>query len=193
MIAGIDYGSKLAGTTVIAWEKKGMLHFQMSRKNQDADAMIKTWAEHHQPSLIMLDAPLSLPGVYRGLEGFSDYFYRKADQQLKAMSPMFLGGLTARAMKISHELSQWKVDVRECYPREVSRVEGLRGVYAKAKKEPAEAYISLLLEQFHLKLEENEPLTWHHADALLAYLSARRLISGDVQVFGHEEEGQIWV
>jgi uncharacterized protein len=193
MIAGIDYGSKLAGTTVIAWQEQDRVHFRGSVKNQDADAMILAWAAKHMPSLIMLDAPLSLPAVYRGMAGFSDYFYRQADQQLRAMSPMFLGGLTARAMKLKAELTGMKVDVRECYPREVCRLEGWRGVYGKAQKEPVEPFIALLLEKMALHLTEPPHLSWHHADALLALRSAQRLQSGHIQAFGDEKEGQIWI
>ena len=193
MIAGIDYGSKLAGTTVIAWQEEDRLHFISSVKNQDADAMILEWAVAYRPSLIMLDAPLSLPGVYRSLAGFSDYFYRQADQALRAMSPLFLGGLTARAMKLKAELTGMQIEVRECYPREVCRLEGWRGVYGKSQKEPVEPFTAMLLEQMGLIWKEDTPLTWHHADALLALRSAQRLQSGLIQAIGHEEEGQIWI
>lgn len=193
MIAGIDYGSKLAGTTVIAWQEQDRVHFRSSEKSKDADAMILDWAAVYRPSLIMLDAPLSLPGVYRGMSGFDDYFYRQADQELKAMSPLFLGGLTARAMKVKATLTGMQIEVRECYPREVCRLEGWRGVYGKSKKEPVEPFTALLLQKMELQLTESIPLSWHHADALLALRSAQRFQSGLIQAFGHREEGQIWI
>ena len=40
MIAGIDYGSKMAGTTVIAFEQNNKVVLIGSRENQDADQMI---------------------------------------------------------------------------------------------------------------------------------------------------------
>jgi uncharacterized protein len=51
---------------------------------------------------VCIDAPLSLPGVFTGLAGCDDYFYRASDRALRAMSPMFLGGLTARAMRLAN-------------------------------------------------------------------------------------------
>ena len=40
MLVGIDYGSKLAGTTVIAYTQENEVHFMSSVKKQDADQMI---------------------------------------------------------------------------------------------------------------------------------------------------------
>jgi len=63
---GIDYGSKLAGTTVITYDHKGQLHQVSSAKKQDADAMILAVATELEPTSIYLDGPLSLPGAYSG-------------------------------------------------------------------------------------------------------------------------------
>jgi hypothetical protein len=41
MIAGIDYGSKMAGTTVICIQKGTQVILFQSQKNQDADLFIK--------------------------------------------------------------------------------------------------------------------------------------------------------
>ena len=97
--AGIDYGSKLAGTTCIAWMKEGQLKIIQSAKNQDADEWIITQLDNESIDQIFMDAPLSLPPAFH--DPLSDeFFYRAADRELKAMSPMFLGGLTARAMRL---------------------------------------------------------------------------------------------
>ena len=104
MIIGVDYGSKLAGTTVIAYNMGDGIRLERSKKNQDADQMIIDFVAEYNPQVIGIDAPLSLPGVYTGLVGFEDYHYRACDKALKAMSPMFLGGLTARAMNSGHQL-----------------------------------------------------------------------------------------
>ena len=37
---GIDYGSKLAGTTVICYKKEGRLQLLQSEKKSDADAFV---------------------------------------------------------------------------------------------------------------------------------------------------------
>ncbi|MFY8020692.1 MAG: hypothetical protein ACOVP1_05820, partial [Bacteroidia bacterium] len=54
-IAGIDYGSKLAGTTAIAMlDEKRNFSFIQSQKNEDADEMILQMLHTFQPDLIAL-------------------------------------------------------------------------------------------------------------------------------------------
>lgn len=193
MIAGIDYGSKLAGTTVIAWVEGDTIRFIQSTKKQDADKMVLDWAAHYTPEFIMLDAPLSLPGVYRQMPGYSDYFYRVGDKLLGAMSPMFLGGLTARAMKLKDTLAQSGIEVFECYPKAVCIEENLYERYAKSGKEAPSPFIELVLNSMNLNTEPIQDLSWHHADALLALLSAFRKQRGLSCIYGDLSEGQIWV
>jgi hypothetical protein len=117
MILSIDYGSKLAGTTAVCFEKNNQLHLAQSVKKQDADAWLRQLISTKKPAAVYIDAPLSLPGVYRG-EG-SDYFYRAGDRAVGAMSPMFLGGLTARAMQLRAAFPAIPASVRccrNCYP-----------------------------------------------------------------------------
>ena len=119
-IFGVDYGSKMAGTTVVAVARERQIDLLQSGRKQDADAWLLETAVAQQPDHIFLDAPLSLPGVYRHLPGRSDYFYREADRELQAMSPMFLGGLTARAMQLHERL-------RAAYPIGTRGIPGCRG------------------------------------------------------------------
>ena len=96
VVFGIDFGSKLSGNTAIALFERGKIYFMSVDQDVDADDFILKAAEHFKPEIIFLDAPLSLPGKYMGLDGFDNYHFRKADLELRAMSPMFLGGLTKR-------------------------------------------------------------------------------------------------
>ncbi|MBK9525389.1 MAG: hypothetical protein IPO39_11705 [Bacteroidetes bacterium] len=100
VLAGIDFGSKMAGTTVIAVAGKTTIRLFSSRKNEDADSFLSVLVKEKGIEELFIDAPLSLPGVYRGILSGNDYFFRESDRVLKAMSPMFLGALTARAMKL---------------------------------------------------------------------------------------------
>ena len=111
---GIDYGSKLAGTTVVTYDKDGKLYQKSSAKKQDADRMILSWVQSLKPDFVFIDAPLSLPAAYFG-KG-ENYFYREADIELKAMSPMFLGGVTARAISLKKQIEAEGVEVFETYP-----------------------------------------------------------------------------
>ncbi|MEM6380094.1 MAG: DUF429 domain-containing protein, partial [Bacteroidota bacterium] len=119
---GIDYGSKMAGTTVIAFARAdGKIEFYQSEKKKDADKMIETWLMEHSIKLVFIDAPLSLPKVYQKPTASGNYFYRKADAELRAMSPMFLGGLTARAMRLKAVLSEEACQLFEVYPGQLAK------------------------------------------------------------------------
>lgn len=61
---GIDYGSKMAGTTAIAYLDNGEIKVILSQKNKDADAFIIATTEQLKPNSIFIDAPLSLPLAY---------------------------------------------------------------------------------------------------------------------------------
>ena len=185
---GIDYGSKLAGTTVICYKKNDYLHFLQSEKKSDADVIISRFIKEHNPDFIYLDAPLSLPGVYSGAG--DDYFYRACDKTTKAMSPMFLGGLTARAMKLKAGLPGTKF--RESYPSYYIKVIMEYGEdYAKRK--PYFNVISdKLIEEYALVLSDM-PTNWHQLDALTCYVIGLRHERGEGQVFGQADEGLIYV
>jgi predicted nuclease with RNAse H fold len=195
-ICGIDYGSKLAGTTVVCAfnDGTGQVHFHALAPKRDADAFLLDYLLQTQPKLIFLDAPLSLPGVYRDLPECQDYFYREADRQLAAMSPMFLGGLTARAMQLEATLRQNGLAVYETYPAAQARRLNLHS--EGYKKDPAA--IGLVLRQIHknhpaLFSEITGMASWHHVDALLALLAAVRFTRGEHLVYGNEAEGIIVV
>jgi predicted nuclease with RNAse H fold len=192
-LIGIDYGSKTAGTTVIAFQEEGEVAFLQTTKGLDADNWLLAQLEHLQPSLISLDAPLSLPSVFSGLPG-EDYFYREADRLTGAMSPMFLGGLTARAMRLRKMITTTQTKVIETYPGYLARfVIGLDP--GKYKKDMG--YLHLALECLHEHgfpyTCKKTPTNWHQFDALLALYSANRASKGEALIFGTVQEGQIIV
>jgi len=193
VIAGIDYGSKLAGTTVLAILDGSRVKLFQSLKKQDADAMLLDKIAQYKPEFVMLDAPLSLPGVFQQLLDFQDYFYRKADKELQAMSPMFLGGLTARAMKLSHQLAQLNIPVYETYPKLVADRIGLKENYTKSQNGEVGAFVRLLEDKFSLRIDLKSGISWHHADALLALIAAIRFRNQEIECVGDKREGLIWV
>jgi predicted nuclease with RNAse H fold len=189
-IFGIDYGNKLAGTTVISFLNGNKIDLIQAEKGKDADEWILALALAKKPSMVFLDAPLSLPGVYQNSK-LEDYFYRKADRELKAMSPMFLGGLTARAMRLKSELAKNGITVFETFPgylaREILQLDPKR--YKKDKTYFDEA-ISTLKE--HLPGQSfSKPDNWHQFDALLAFTSSYRYQNKKALYFGDPEEGLI--
>lgn len=194
VLAGIDYGSKLAGTTVLAYSLNGQeVHFLASGKGEDADAFLYRHLLDLRPQLVLIDAPLSLPGVYAKLPGYEDYFFRKADRELKAMSPMFLGGLTARAMQLKDRLSGEDIHCLEGYPAALAYQLGLVGKGYKKEKEHIYLFLRQLADKNHLKIEAESVVSWHAFDALLALLIAFRIENQAVMVWGGSEEGLIYV
>ena len=192
-IAGVDYGSKLAGTTVIAHLENSKVHFLQSEKKKDADQFLLQQIEVLQIKVLFLDAPLSLPGIYQNLPNYDNYFYRKVDSELKAMSPMFLGGLTARAMRLKAELGKSGVEVIETYPSHLAKSFQLKDFHYKKQKEHLVACSDYLIQQLDWSYEVPTPQNWHQLDALLAFYSAWRYENGAHQMFGTAKEGVVIV
>ncbi len=189
-IIGIDYGSKLAGTTVIAYFKNNKIEINQSEKKKDADRFILSFTKKSNPEIIFIDAPLSLPSVYLGRQGFDNYFYRECDTELRAMSPMFLGGLTARAMKLNSSLDS---RCKEVYPSKlIDELKIDRATYKKEKINISHV-LDLIIQSFGkgIYLDKNEFTNWHQVDAVLALLSGVRFLNGNALLIGNKNEGQI--
>ncbi len=181
----VDYGAKLAGTTVVCFAKNGELQLLQSAKKQDADAWLRNIIAEQNPSAVFMDAPLSLPGVYFGAG--ENFHYRKCDQLLGAMSPMFLGGLTARAMQVRAGFPA--LPFYEIYPAQLVRTLFPTNVFYK-KDLPA--FSEQLAEKLSLPFAK-KPENWHQVDASLAWLTGWRHGQGEAVCFGEEEEGLIWI
>ncbi len=192
---GIDYGSKLSGNTVISILKGNKIYFMAVDKDTDADEFIYNAVLHFKPDIIFLDAPLSLPGIYTNKTG-DNYHFRQADLDLCAMSPMFLGGLTARAIQLKHRIEKdTKTKVYETFPRAQARNYELEKHGYKKRKSNLVVCRNKLREKLNPKLfiDCQDVKTWHHLDALLALYGAMRFVMGQALPYGIEEEGLIYV
>jgi predicted nuclease with RNAse H fold len=176
---GVDYGSKLAGTTVVCFEAHGQLHLKGSAKKEDADKFLQSLIDELQPERVFIDAPLSLPSAYYG-KG-NDFFYRECDRLTKAMSPMFLGGPTARAMKLASQNSS--VKFLETYPA------ALAAELDIPSSRKAENFSKL--SEFLPMPPKNKIVNGHQYDAVLAWLSGNRYLAGKAKILGEESEGQV--
>lgn len=199
-VLGIDFGAKLAGTTVAAWIEDGVVDWAQSAKKQDADRFLIDLVSRLAPGLIAIDAPLSLPLVYRQAPGQEvagmtdspapDYFYRSCDREVKAMSPMFIGGLTARAMRLRAGWQQAGIQVREAYPKLVAlRVLSGQSGYKQKSTDPGDwwaAWGSAFEFPLAAPLEN-----WHQVDAVLALWTGLRIDAGKAVIIGDPNEGTI--
>ncbi len=190
--AGIDYGSKLSGNTVIAiFQEDESIHFETAEKKKDADAFILQVISKYKIEQVFLDAPLSLPGKYLSMPGYEDYFYRTADKELKAMSPMFLGGLTARAMRLKEQLLKLNAATYEVYPGGFVRKFSLgTGIYKKLVPD-IPAFLKQLDFIYPMKYNKSDIKTWHHVDALIALISGYRFFQGFHEIHGNINEGVV--
>ena len=140
------------------------------------------------PTQVFMDAPLSLPGVYRQLPGCHDYFFREADRALRAMSPLFLGGLTARAMQLAATTPD-AITFYETYPSAVARLLQLEAVGYKKTLPPV---VEALQQICPVPFLPAEVTSWHHADALLAWMAGERFQRQVHITYGVPDEGQIY-
>lgn len=193
---GIHYGSKLCGDTVIAILNVNKIYFLHVDENTDADEFIFNAAKHFKPDVIFVDAPLSIPGIYCGKLG-REYHFREADKQLKAMSPMILGGLTARAMQLKARLeADIPTKVYETYPKRQACNYQLSEIgYKKERKSNLIACRNHLSEKLNANLfiDCQDISSWHHIDALLALFGAMRFVMGLAETFGDADEGLIYI
>jgi predicted nuclease with RNAse H fold len=197
MIIGIDYGSKLAGTTVICYgnsNKTPQLFY--CNKNEDADEFIHAFVRNYQTTQIGIDAPLSLPLVYAnqfsdsGIQG-SDYFYRQCDKQLGAMSPMFLGGLTARAMQLKHKLAAQVDSVFEVYPAAWVKQYNLNQHYNKKNTADISPFLNQVKQLLHNFPQPKNFNSWHAVDAWICWSIACKKAKNEHTEIGNPLEGII--
>ncbi len=184
---GIDYGSQKAGTTVIAYCKDNQIAFYQSIKGQSADDFIMKTVKTHLSFIncIYIDAPLSLPAAYYN-KG-KDFMYRIADRQLSAMSPMFLGGLTARAMRLAKELKGIDVSSYETYPARVEST--ILGQSTPKKVKPDPQAVIRLLESAHFSISPIK--NRHQYDAVWAWWAGYRHKNQLAELVGDPNEGII--
>jgi predicted nuclease with RNAse H fold len=188
MHAGIDFGAKKAGTTVIALLTDQSWIIRQSHKNQDADKFLQEQIEYFEPQSIFIDAPLSLPKVYssNALDPKAEFHYRKCDRATGAMSPMFLGGLTARAIRHKAQWQTQLINVFETYPAHLAAKLAI-DVYKDDLQHFAKS-MALIADSPVPDLQN-----WHQADAILAWYSGKRYLSGEATSIGDADEGLIIV
>lgn len=185
-LIGIDFGARNAGTTVICYRERGIFHFKRCAKGEDADAWLEDNVQVMAPDAIYIDAPLSLPGAYYGRG--ADHFFRRADRLAGGMSPMFLGGLTARAIRLAERWRATGAHVMEVYPAALIRQEWDFLHIPHGKTIPRHK-LRLMAGMF--ALPPPEPEDRHAADAWLCWLIGHRHRQGEARSVGDPLEGVI--
>ncbi len=189
--AGIDFGARFAGTTAITYFEEGKLITIQSEKGWDTDVWLRNFIASYQFQLLYIDAPLSLPKAY--YEEGSDFNYRRADRDLNAMSPMFLGGLTARAMSFNHFVKQSGIKCKEVYPAGYVRsVDILKDLYNKKDQSSLINVLQFLNQILPFSLYA-DPINYHQLDSLICWWIGYRHLSDAAIPYGDLSEGLIWI
>lgn len=183
---GIDLGARSSGNTAVCHRSRGLFRFARSAKGADGDAWLEEHIARLAPAVIYMDAPLSLPGAYFGRG--HDHFFRLADQQAGGMSPMFLGGLTARAIRLAEGWRKQGIRVHEAYPAALIRNSWEFLHIASGRAIPRH---KLRLMAGMCMLPPPEPADRHEADAWLCWVIGHRHQRGEATLFGVPEEGVI--
>lgn len=184
---GLDFGANRSGNTALAISDGRQIDFYQSRPKESADDWLEEMLVLFPPKIIAVDAPLSLPAGWCGGDG--DLFYRGCDKELQAMSPLFLGGLTARAVKMARKLRELGINVIECYPKGfVNHL--LKGVYPEVGDDFGNLMYHLPPEHQTVTIN-NQPVNEHQLDALICLIIAFRYAEKATMKFGKYEEGII--
>lgn len=182
-VAGIDYGARYSGKTVICVLEQEELRFYRPAVKEDADKFVTDFLLDFRPNVIAIDAPLSLPSAY--FDEGSDYMYRSSDRILKAMSPMFLGGLTARAIQLMKSLPNF--EWIETYPSH-----HVRETLAIPKKTKESLGLAIrLVRDLSGRSFGRKPADWHELDASLCWHVAAKYVDGAAKKVGDKSEGLI--
>ncbi len=183
---GIDFGAKNRRTTAYCWQENALLHVELCPAKIDVDAWLYQEMIKAGVQAVFIDAPLSLPKIYFDPEDTqSTHHYRRADIELKAMSPLFLGGLTARAIALASKLKKSQIACYETYPKAV-RNQRFSG------KERQEALVDLQ-KSASVQIENISSLSVHAQDSVFAWFAGYMYMQKQSLIFGRQEEGQIFL
>jgi uncharacterized protein len=189
--AGIDFGSKMAGTTAITFLDTNQLKTLQVEKGQDTDRWLLRTIADQSIGQIFIDAPISLPGAYYG-KG-DNFSHRKSDSILRAMSPMFLGGLTARAIQLKTELSKTGVSCIEVYPGGFIRQNPTLMTDYDKKNPLTLIKMSDIFASYLPNGLIESPKNYHQLDSLICWYIGYTYLNGTAKSYGDPEEGLIWI
>jgi len=180
IITGIDLaGAEKNPTGWALWKNKAIFTCHLYKNQEILEHLTK-----FEPTLIAIDAPLSLPK--KGA-------MRKADKEMHRRGyPVFpprfpaMEKLTLRAMKITQQIKREELHIIEVHPTSTR----------KALKIPTKDWEKIQNIFLHMGLKGDLKtcvLTSHEIDAVTAALTGYLYLQGKAELIGNEEEGYIVV
>jgi hypothetical protein len=180
IIIGIDLaGVPKNSTGWAAWKNKEISACQLCTDKEIVETTL-----NYKPTLVAIDAPLSLPR--KGLLRKTDIEMHK--QGYPVLPPLFhtMEKLTVRAIKIAKEIKKEGVSVLEVHPTSTR----------KALEIPSKDWkiIQAIFLQMGLKGDlEKRALATHEIDAVTAALTGYLYLQENRELIGTEKEGYIAV
>ncbi|MEL7432249.1 MAG: hypothetical protein AAGI90_06995 [Chlamydiota bacterium] len=184
--AGVDYGAKFRASTAITFLKKKTITTVLSPKKTDVDLWLEDFLQKEGIHVVFMDAPLSLPKIYFDpLDQESSHHFRQVDRELGAMSPLFLGGLTARAMAFKQKIEKRGATVLETYPSAILR--------KRFSEKTLDEALLLIASEVEFAFPSIDGMNPHEKDSILAWYAGYRYHKKESMIFGRKEEGQIFL
>lgn len=168
ILVGIDLGGRTTGKTALSFldtdlnEIKNYSREYISERCGKSDKELIRFVESFNADVIGIDAPLSLPDFKS-----ENYLYRNCDKKLKALSPMTLGEITARAIHIKENLSC--KDIFEVYPKTLLELHKINHKGYKRDQNLQNFIWSFLKDYYDLKFPNIE-MNEDNLDSILAVL-----------------------
>jgi predicted nuclease with RNAse H fold len=167
-LLGIDLGGRTTGKTAVSFldtnQKEVILYSReyIAEKCGKSDKEFISFIESFNADVIGIDAPLSLPDFKS-----ENYLYRNCDKKLKALSPMTLGEITARAIYIKENLSC--PNVFEVYPKTLMELHKINHKGYKRDQNLQNFIWKYLNDNYELKFPEIE-MNEDNLDCIMAVL-----------------------
>lgn len=168
ILLGIDLGGRTTGKTALSFldtdlnEIKNYSREYISERCGKSDKELIRFVESFNADVIGIDAPLSLPDFKS-----ENYLYRNCDKKLKALSPMTLGEITARAIHIKENLSC--KDIFEVYPKTLLELFKINHKGYKRDQNLQSTIWKILIEYYDLDFPDIE-MNEDNLDSILAVL-----------------------
>ncbi|MGE5174228.1 MAG: DUF429 domain-containing protein [Betaproteobacteria bacterium] len=187
-VVGVDLaGSPRRNTGICLLKNMTVSSFSTVHSDEEILAFIET----ARPSLVAIDAPLSLPPGRVSMENRTGEHFRRCDRELLKRGirffPITLGpmrSLTVRGIRLKELLMQRGYDVIEIYPG------AAQDIWKITRKQGGISHLRRGLEKLGLKgLARN--MNGDELDAVTGALVGRLYLKGQAEVLGNFSEGAI--
>jgi predicted nuclease with RNAse H fold len=152
---------------------------------------ILAFIEASRPSLVAINAPLSLPPGRASLEERTGEHFRACDRELQKRGirffPITLGpmrSLTTRGISLKEPLAKRGIEVIEIYPG------AAQDIWHIARKQRGTARLQRGLEALGLKGLKKD-MNGDELDAVTGALVGRKYLKGQAEILGNIREGAI--